>query len=154
MKLLDELKGLIDRLEKSGIDYALCGGLALAVYEMPRATLDIDLMVEPDMLERVRGIADQAGFSIAASPMEFKDGKVIIHRVTKIDSDTHEALVLDLLLVTNATRPAWTSRKTAQWRGGKLKILTPQGLIDLKSLRNSSQDQQDIEYLRSIADEN
>ena len=32
-------------------------------------------------------------------------------------------------------------------------VVSPQGLIFLKQLRSSGQDQDDIEYLRSIADE-
>jgi hypothetical protein len=47
--LLIELKNLIEVFDNNKIDYALCGGLALAVYARPRATLDIDIMVEPDL---------------------------------------------------------------------------------------------------------
>lgn len=150
MKILEELKNLTDRFDRDGIDYALCGGLALAVYEMPRATLDIDLMIEPNMLERVQGLAGDLGFTLAATPMEFKGGQVQIHRLTKIDPISHEVLVLDLMIVTDATRRAWESRWAADWRGGRLKIVSPEGMIALKSLRNSDQDRQDIAYLRSL----
>jgi len=40
--IIDELKGLISQLDQGGIDYALCGGLALAVYDRARATADIE----------------------------------------------------------------------------------------------------------------
>jgi len=48
MDLLEELKKITQNLDKAGIDYALCGGLAIAIYARPRATLDIDIMVQPD----------------------------------------------------------------------------------------------------------
>lgn len=35
----------------------------------------------------------------------------------------------------------------------KLKVLSPEGLIMLKSLRNSGQDIDDIEYLKELVDE-
>jgi hypothetical protein len=54
MDLLLELTDLIKAFNQDGIDYALCGGLALAVYARPRATLDIDTMVESDSLDRVK----------------------------------------------------------------------------------------------------
>ena len=38
-----ELKALLQALETGGVPYALCGGLALMVYQRPRATVDIDL---------------------------------------------------------------------------------------------------------------
>ncbi|MCE5229263.1 nucleotidyltransferase family protein [bacterium] len=153
MKLLDELQNLTGALNAQGIDYALCGGLAMAVWGMPRATLDIDLLIEPDSLVRVSEIARQIGFGMSASPMHFKGGMVQIHRLTKIDSSKH-AVVLDMILVTDATRAAWESRRNVPSSGGNIKIVSPTGLVSLKSLRNSLQDQQDIEYLRSITNEN
>jgi hypothetical protein len=47
MDLLDELKNLITKLNDEKIEYALCGGLAMAVYALPRATLDIDMGLLP-----------------------------------------------------------------------------------------------------------
>ena len=44
MNLLDALKKIIIALNEHRIEYALCGGLAMAVYALPRATLDIDIM--------------------------------------------------------------------------------------------------------------
>ena len=44
MDLLEELKKLAAKLHSEGIEYALCGGLAMAIYAMPRATLDIDII--------------------------------------------------------------------------------------------------------------
>lgn len=61
MDLLEELKRLTGILEKNRIPYALCGGLAMAVYARPRATLDIDLMIEDDMLEAAKAAAERAG---------------------------------------------------------------------------------------------
>jgi len=45
MNLLDALKKIITALNEQRIEYALCGGLAMAVYALPRATLDIDIMI-------------------------------------------------------------------------------------------------------------
>jgi len=40
-----------------------------------------------------------------------------------------------------------------EWEGNPLKVVSPQGLILLKSFRSSGQDQDDIEYLRSLENE-
>jgi hypothetical protein len=153
MDLLAELKNLAQALDQKGIDYALCGGLALAIYAKPRATLDIDIMVAPDFLSETRAMAQSLGFAISAMPMEFKGGAVKIHRLTKIDKDSGEHLVLDLLIVTPETKKAWDERRIIEWEEGSLKVVPPQGLILLKSLRGSGQDRDDIEYLRSLDDE-
>ncbi len=85
--------------------------------------------------------------------MEFRDGAVKIHRLIKIDKDSGEHLGLDLLIVTPETKKAWDDRLTVEWEGDPLKVVSPQGLILLKSFRSSGQDQDDIEYLRSLENE-
>ena len=153
MDLLEELKNLSAKLDQAGIDYALCGGLALAIYARPRATLGIDIMVDSGSLSQTRQAAKELGFTLSAAPMEFHGGAVQMHRLTKIDKDSGEHLVLDLLIVTPETQKAWDSRLTVEWEDGPLNVVSPQGLILLKSFRESGQDKDDIEYLRSIASE-
>ena len=100
MDLLDELKRLITKLNEENIEYALCGGLAMAIYALPRATLDIDLLIESTSLEKTKCAIHELGFTVQAAPMEFHDGKIHIHRVSKIEPSTGETLILDLLTVT------------------------------------------------------
>jgi hypothetical protein len=45
-----EIKNLTAALDAAGVDYALCGGVALAIHGVPRATQDIDLLVRPEDL--------------------------------------------------------------------------------------------------------
>jgi len=151
--LLDELKLLLARLDLEEIDYALCGGLAMAVYALPRATLDIDLLIEASSLARAARAVHKLGFTLSATPLEFHDGTVRIHRVSKIEPETGETLVLDFLLVTPDLEPVWRSRAKVDWEGGTLSVVSAEGLIVLKSLRGSGQDQDDIRHLRSILDE-
>ena len=153
MDLLEELKNLAAKLHSEGIEYALCGGLAMAIYAMPRATLDIDIMIELGTLFRTKRAVEDLGYTLSGAPMEFHDGKVQIYRLCKIDAVSTEELVLDLLIVTPETRQVWESRLKVEWEGGSLSVVSPEGLITLKSFRFSGQDQDDIEYLRSITDE-
>jgi|SRR5208283_732556 len=153
MDLLEELKILTQKLDQSGIDYALCGGLALAIYAKPRATLDIDMMVQPDDFLLTKEAAKELGYTMSSAMMEFNNGAVRLQRLSKVDKATGEYFILDLLLVTPEIKKAWDDRKTIEWEGHPLKVASPQGLILLKSLRNSGQDKDDIEYLRSLENE-
>ena len=56
MDIVAELREITARLDREGIDYALCGGLVMAVYALPRATLDIDLLIQ---IAHLRRIADE-----------------------------------------------------------------------------------------------
>jgi hypothetical protein len=53
-RLRSTLRRLAQRLNAEGIPYALLGGLALAEHGYPRLTEDIDLLLTPSGLERVR----------------------------------------------------------------------------------------------------
>ena len=63
MDLLEELKKLSLKLDQAGIDYALCGGLAIAIYAKPRATLDIDIMIDPAFLSKTKKATQELGFT-------------------------------------------------------------------------------------------
>jgi len=153
MDLLGELKDLITKLDGENIEYALCGGLAMAIYALPRATLDIDILVEASALERTRHAVHELGFTVEAAPMESHGGTIHIHCVSKIETGTGETLILDLLIVTPEIESAWEGRTKVEWEHGTLSVVSPQGLILLKSFRRSGQDQDDIDFLRSIIDE-
>ena len=153
MQIIAELQGIVAKLEEAGIDYALCGGLAMAVYAMPRATLDIDLMIQVESLDEAGRVVEPLGFTMDSVPMNFHDGDVRMSRFTKIDPHSNEVLILDFLLVAEKTAAAWDSRRDFEWEGGKLRVVSPEGLILLKELRRSGIDQDDIDYLRSITDE-
>ena len=153
MDLLEELKKITQNMDKAGIDYALCGGLAIAIYARPRATLDIDIMVEQDCFSETKKVAQELGYTMNSAMMEFNDGAVKLQRLSKVDKATGEYFVLDLLIVTPETKKAWDDRVKVEWEGCPLNVVSPQGLILLKSLRNSGQDKEDIEYLRSLENE-
>jgi len=129
------------------IEYAVCGGLAMAVHGAPRATIDIDLFVRAEDADRIEELAATFGYTFRAHPMTFADGAVRIHRVTKIDPHDGETLMLDLLLVTPPTQHVWDSRERLPWSGRMISVVSREGLIALKRFRNSYQDLADIERL-------
>ena len=145
--IADELKKLVAVLDEQGVDYALCGGMAMAVHGRMRTTIDIDLVILSGSLDEVFAIAKSLGYNIRGKEMSFAGGEVEIRRVSKIDPEDGELLSLDLLLVTPATLGAWESRLKAEWEGGKLSVVSVSGLIALKQLRGSYQDLVDIKAL-------
>ena len=153
LDLYEELKLLVAELEERKIDYALCGGLALAIHGIPRATVDIDILIPKILLNNVQGLAIELGYTQIAEPMIFARGAVEIHRISKIDPDTRDLLSLDLLLVTPEIETVWSSRQEVGWEKGKLWVVSRNGLIALKSLRASGQDQDDVRKLKEESDE-
>ena len=148
LDLYEELRILVGKLQESKIEYALCGGLALAVYGLPRATIDIDLLITKDSLPDVQTIAQELRYTLKATPLEFAKGVIEIHRVSKIDPESGDLFSLDFLLVTPEIDSVWRSRREVEWEDGKLWLVSREGLITLKSLRGSGQDLDDIQRLK------
>ncbi len=153
LDLYEELKTLVSRLNTAKMDYALCGGLALAVHGIPRATIDIDILVQRARLEEVYNLARELGYVLEAKPMTFAQEMIEIHRVSKIDPETGDLLSLDFLLATPGIDSVWRSRREVEWEGGKLWLVSREGLIALKSLRGSGQDLDDIQKLKEEKNE-
>jgi hypothetical protein len=143
--LIGELKAVITKLDEQKIEYALCGGLALALYDRARATADIDLLVLAESAEPIFALAESLGYTIRGLDMDFDAVK--IKRVSKIDQPSRIVVTLDLLLVTPATQPIWDARVEATWEGRSLIVVSRDGLIALKRLSGRPQDLADIDAL-------
>jgi hypothetical protein len=102
LNFFEELKTLIETMDTRGIDYAICGGVALAIHGAPRATQDIDVMVRPEDLGRVREAAADCGFTFESLPMELSSG-VTIQRFTKLIEQ--QPFMLDVLLASASLGP-------------------------------------------------
>lgn len=62
--LLGEFKSVTEALNSAEIEYAVCGGWAMAIHGLPRATKDIDLLVLTDDLESILKILKELRYDI------------------------------------------------------------------------------------------
>ena len=146
--LLDELSQLIFALDENKIEYAVCGGLALAIHGFARATLDIDVLIQPESLEKAYQVGAENGFDIRGLDISFKERSVDIRRISKID-DNGELLSLDLLLVTPQVQEVWETREKIDFLGKRLSVVSLAGLIKMKTLAGRPQDLADIDRIQN-----
>lgn len=147
LSLSNEFDGLIAALEQARLDYALVGGLAVAVWGAPRATKDIDLLVPVEALDAIKAVARSRGFVLEAGPMTFRDG-MELRRVTKFEGA--QLLTLDLILVNDTVEDAWQSRQRVSTERGELWVVTRDALIAMKLRAGRPQDLYDIERLKDL----
>jgi hypothetical protein len=139
-----ELEAITRALEDGQIDYALCGGIAVAVHGYPRATVDIDLIVTRESLAAALAVARGLGYLVEAGPMRFASG-VEVRRVSRLESG--EVFTLDLMPVTGVLEDVWQGRQQVSWRGRPLRVVSRDGLIKMKRLAGRSQDLADLAAL-------
>jgi hypothetical protein len=145
-----ELEALVDALDVAAVPYALCGGLALGVHGHPRATEDIDLLVQPGDLERALAVAKRIGFDVPARKMIFglRTGKHReIQRVSKLDPDTGDLMALDFLVVNEELADVWSDRLTVETGVRRLSVVSRSGLAKMKRIAGRGQDLVDLAKL-------
>jgi hypothetical protein len=146
--LYDEFWGLIDILNREKIPYAVCGGIAVAIYGYVRATQDIDILVLKDDVERISTAIREQDFIFDAGRIPFNVGgpeQREIHRISKIVDD--EVLTLDLLLVDDVYQSIWDNREAAEWQGQMINVVPLDGLLEMKRIAGRNKDLLDIDEL-------
>ena len=151
--LLDEFVNLTETLNRQNIDYAICGGWAMAIHGLPRATVYIDLLVLADDLDKVWRAAQNLGYDIEGLPLHFHEGVIEIRRISKIDKDSKRLFTIDFLLVTERLKEVWEKRELIEWEDRKTWTVSREGLIKLKTISGREQDLLDIKKLQEIEDE-
>lgn len=151
MDLYAELRELVRALDGAQVDYALCGGLALAVYGVARATRDIDLLARRTDLDQLRAVTRTRGFTFEALPMTFSSSGISIQRFSKIQGS--QPLMLDILWVDEALEPAWASRTRVAYEDGHISVISRRALISLKLSAGRPQDLVDVQNLEALDDD-
>lgn len=148
MNIRQELFLVIDTLQRAGIDYALCGGLAVVVHGFPRLTQDIDLLIREEDLDRARNALRSVGYSVESGILSFEAGtpnEVRLFRVTKVEGADH--MTLDLVLDTPHLRAVWHDRERHQIEDRTLQVVTREGLATMKRMAGRPQDLADLSQL-------
>lgn len=156
LDIIAELEVLVETLDREGIEYAVCGGLAMAVHGHPRATEDIDLLVRHERLAEVMQLAKGLGFDIPARPITFglRTGTPRkVQRVSKLDPRTNDLVTLDLLDVSPDLEEVWRQRVSFPWQGKVIRVVSIDGLITMKRIASRPQDLVDIATLTGAADD-
>lgn len=145
--LFEELRALIRSFNGHEVEFALCGGLAVAAHGLVRATQDIDFLIREESLEQAYSAAAEIGFDIRGLDISFKERTVEIRRVSKIVGE--DVISLDLLLVTSAVEDVWEGRMEREFVGEAISVVSREGLIKMKRQAGRPQDLADIERLEN-----
>jgi len=148
--LINELTRLVAAFNEHNIDFALCGGLAVAAHGLVRATQDIDFLIRAESLDAAYAAAAEVGYDIRGLDISFKERTVEIRRVSTIIGE--DVISLDLLLVTPYVEDVWAGREAIDFMGQTLYVVSREGLIKMKTQAGRPQDLADIDRLQNEID--
>ncbi len=140
----------VEAFERAGLGYALCGGLALAAYGVPRETKDVDLAVVDLPAENARVALQALGLSAVVAFEKVTFGGLTVGRVTLLGGADAEGLnVLDLVRPRSPRFGAAVLARaiTAPLRNRHLRVASPEDFLLLKLLASR---ERDLEDARSV----
>jgi len=146
MDLLTELESLLRALESGRVRYALAGGLALAVHGVVRATVDVDLLLPEEEIERASEIAAALGYR-APTERVFSGG-LRIRRLVKFEGE--DSLVLDLLRVDPSSVATFDGRVRARLGDLDISVVSRAGLKAMQLAAGRDQDLADVRRLEEL----
>ena len=153
--MLTRLRAVFASLNAHDVKYVTIGGIAAVLHGVPRATFDLDILIEasPENAERLLQALQEAGLGTASliTPGELLDQVITVFN-DRVRIDVQTATPgLDF-------EHAWRRRQTVDHHGQRLYIVSREDLIAAKRAAGRQVDLEDVRLLDATkqdrADEN
>ena len=147
--MLNQLKGVFSSFQKHEVRYLVIGGIAAVLYGVPRATFDLDVLIEatPDNSRRLLDALIDAQLDTAelTTPEQILDHEITIFRDrVRIDVQTMTPGI--------AFAEAWSRKKTMTFQGQTFNVVSRDDLIASKLASGRPVDLEDVRLLRLSAE--
>ena len=142
--MIDQLQSVFASFQRNDVKYLVIGGIAAVLYGVPRATFDLDILIEPTKAnaQRLLDALSEAGFRTA----EMTNAEEIIATEITIFTDR---VRLDVQTFTPGIEfeNAWPRRVTMSYEGQALEVVSRADLIRSKTAAGREVDLEDVRIL-------
>lgn len=148
--MLNRLQGVFASFHSHDVRYVVIGGIAVVLHGVPRATFDIDILIEatPENAQRLLDALADAQFGtatlISADDLVANEITVFQDRV-RIDVQTSTPGLL--------FEEAWKHRLTREYAGQPFHIVSLEDLIAAKLAAGRPVDLEDVRLLKLLSDD-
>ena len=142
--MLNRLQGVFKSFQQHEVKYLVIGGIASILYGVPRATFDLDILIEPT-IKNARQLLDalvDAGLGTASltTPENIIANEITIFKDrVRIDVQTSTPGIW--------FEDAWTRRQITTYQGQNFFILSKDDLIASKRAAGSDVDKENVRLL-------
>jgi hypothetical protein len=142
--VLNRLQDVFRSFQRHDLKYVTIGGIASILHGVPRATFDLDILIEatPDNAQRLLDALLEAGLGTAALTSA---GDVLANEITVFK----DRVRVDVQTSTPGLKfaEAWAHRKTVTYRGQDFFIVSKEDLIRSKRAAGRPVDLEDVRLL-------
>lgn len=142
--MISRLDGLFESLNRHEVKYLVIGGIAAVLHGVPRATFDLDMLIEPsrDNASRLIDAFLEAGLGTAAltNPDEVAGTQITVFK---------DRIRVDVQTSTPGIEfaSAWSRRLVLSFRGRQVPVLSKDDLIKSKRASGRPRDLEDVRIL-------
>lgn len=142
--MLNRLQGVFESFHRHDLKYVVIGGIASILHGVPRATFDLDILVEatPDNAQHLLDALLDAGLGTAAliSAQDVLANEITVFKDrVRVDVQTSTPGL--------GFADAWARRKTVSYQGQEFFILSREDLIRSKRAAGRPVDLEDVRLL-------
>lgn len=142
--MLNRLQGVFASLEENSVRYLVIGGIAAVLHGVPRATFDLDLLIEvtTDNAERLLAALEAAG--LATATLTTAD-ELLRNEITVFE----DRVRIDVQTRTPGIRfeDAWENRVEMEYQSQKFYVISRHDLIASKKAAGRDVDREDVRVL-------
>ena len=144
--MLNQLKHVFASFEKHKVRYLVLGGVAAVLYGVPRATFDLDILIEasPDNATRLLKALEEAKLGTAAltTPEDVLAHEITVFRdFVRIDVQTSTPGL--------SFEDAWSRLRTMEFEGQAFYVVSRDDLIASKRASGRPVDLEDVHLLEA-----
>jgi hypothetical protein len=156
------LRDFFQSLHQHQVRYLVCGGVAINLYGIPRATADLDIILDFDennlhnFLECVKEFGYQQGLPISIMELSDQQKRMKLIREKNLIalsffSSTFQIVTVDVLIdIPVDFDTLWKNRSERNSTQTPLYLVSVEDLAQLKKYSNREQDRLDIESLKKL----
>ena len=142
--MLNRLKDVFASFQKHEVKYIVIGGIASVIYGVPRATFDLDILIDatPENAQRLLDALLEAGLGTASltNVNEILSNEITIFKDrVRIDVQTSTPGL--------SFQDAWPQRNTLQYQGQQFYVASREDLITSKKAAGRTVDLDDVRLL-------
>ncbi len=142
--MLNQLRGVFSSCQKHKVKYVVIGGIASVLYGVPRATFDLDILIEatPENARRLLDALTEAGLGTASL---VTSQELLEHEITIFK----DRVRIDVQTSTPGIRfeDAWKNRETMDYQGQKFYVVSKDDLVASKRAAGRDVDLEDVRLL-------
>ena len=142
--MLNRLQGVFSSLSSHDVRYVVIGGIAAVLHGVPRATFDLDILIDatPENANRLLAALRDAGFGTA----DLVDAETLLANEITVFSDR---VRIDVQTSTPGLmfKDAWKNRETMSFGGQSFFVVSRNDLIAAKRASGRPRDLEDVRAL-------